>query len=246
LKKPVVVWNGGITEKGKGAAATHTGSIAGNAVIFLSAMKQAGAITATDRSEFLQLLRLLQPQFKLPYGNLAVISPGGGNTVSICDLIASRPNLKLPRFTDSTREKLLSVLPEENVDINNPVDTGGAGISVLDKILPIIISDSSIESVLVLLDMDFLAIFQNDEKREQFVDSIAGTIIESVRKSGKTVHVLVIQHRQNHEVYDGYRRLFINNFNQNKIPWIAEPFSNVAAIYSKLVWYRNYLKSHNI
>ncbi len=244
-KKPVVVWNGGITQKGKGAAATHTGSIAGNAEIFRSAMKQAGAITAADRSEFLQLLRLFQPKYKLPCENVAVISPGGGNTVSLCDIFSSQPDLKLPRFSDSTRTKLKAALPEENVDINNPVDTGGAGISALGKVLPVIAADSQTESVIILLDMDFLAVFTDEEKREEFADSITGTIIECIKTSGKPIHILAVQHRQNNEIYDGYRRFFINKFNQNNIPWIQEPFTSAAVIYSKLAGYKRHIFSHN-
>ncbi len=246
LRKPVVVWNGGVTKEGKGAAATHTGSIAGNADIFKSAMRQAGVISPTDRSEFLQLLRLLQPQFKLPCGNLAVISPGGGNTVSLCDMIASQPNLKLPLLSEKTREKLMAILPKENVDIKNPVDSGAAGIPMLEKILSAVVTDTGIESVLILLDCDFLSIYENDEMREQTVDSFSSTIIECMKTGGKAIHVLLIQHRQSHEIYDRYRRLLIDKFNQKNIAWIAEPFSNAAVIYSKLVWYRNYLESRHI
>jgi len=50
-KKRVIVWKGGVTRVGKEAAATHTGSMAGNERIFEAAMRQAGVIRAAHLHE---------------------------------------------------------------------------------------------------------------------------------------------------------------------------------------------------
>ena len=74
---------------------------------------------------------------------------------------------------------------------------------------------------------------------------MAGLFARALRKTqektGKPIHVLVIQHRQNDAVYDAYRRLFINKLNKHSVAWLAEPFSLAARTYAKLAAYRMYL-----
>ncbi len=55
-RKPVVVWKGGTTQEGKAAAIGHTGAMAGNAKIFDSAMKQAGAIRVNNMHQMIRML----------------------------------------------------------------------------------------------------------------------------------------------------------------------------------------------
>ncbi len=102
-RKPVVVWKGGVSPVGKEAAASHTGSLAGDEVVFAAAMRQAGVIAVDDFTQMLRLIRLLQPEFELTGGRLAVMVPGGGNAVSMCDLFSSQPNLSLPRLGAETQ-----------------------------------------------------------------------------------------------------------------------------------------------
>lgn len=240
-EKPVVVWKGGISNVGKEASMTHTGSIAGNEKIFRSAMRQAGVIMPTDRTEFLQLIRLLQPQYDLPSENAAIISPGGGNTVSICDMFAKQRNLSLPRLSEETQERLRTILPEENVDIKNPVDSGGNGIAVLNDTVDIISDDPGIDSILILLEVDFLSLLDSHEKRVQILESIIDIFKQTNIKKGKPIHMLLIQHRQSNEKFDGFRRLFVEKYNEHDVPWISGSFEDAAIIYSKLVQYRKYL-----
>lgn len=76
-RKPVVVWKGGVSPEGKQAAASHTGSLAGDEEVFAAAMRQAGVITVDDFTQLLRLIRLLQPEFELPGSRMAIFSPGG-------------------------------------------------------------------------------------------------------------------------------------------------------------------------
>ncbi len=241
-KKPVVVWKGGISEIGKAASETHTGSIAGNERIFSSAMRQAGVIMADNREEYLQLLRLLQPQYDLPHENIAVISPGGGNTVNICDIFAAQPDINLPRFTDKTQEKLKAILPEENTDLKNPVDSGGSALTIFEKLFKIIGEDPNIGCILALVDVDFLGIFDSDEQRLEATQGIISIVKKSTEILGKPIHLFVIQHRPNYNINDGYRRLFIDKLIENDIPWFIGSFKETAATYSKLVRYRKFIE----
>ncbi|MBI5117034.1 CoA-binding protein [Candidatus Poribacteria bacterium] len=242
-RKPIVVWKGGLTAAGKAAAATHTGSIAGNDAVFTAAMRQAGAITADNLYMLLRLVRLLQPEFRLPAGRMAVFSPGGGNTVNICDLFSAYPNLSLPRLSPETQEKLKALLPEENVDVKNPVDPGAVGTLRLDQLLKVVGADPQIESLMVLMSVDYLSNIETEENRVLAVEMISNMFSRYSQKADKPIYALLQQHRQNHEDFDRYRRLMVAKFDEKHIPWIDGSFKEVAEVFSKLVQYKTQMRS---
>ncbi len=239
-RKPVLIWKGGITATGKQAAATHTGSIAGDEEIFNSAMRQAGAILVPELHQMLRLLRLLQSQFTLPGSRVAVFSPGGGNSVSISDIFSSRPELSLPRLASFTQEKLRALLPEENVDVKNPIDPGAVGMMRLNQLIEAVGADPQIDSMIVLVAADYLSNIKSEENRVLAVQMIAEMLSTSSVKAGKPIYALLQQQRQNHEDFDRYRRLMVAKFTEKQIPWIDGSFREVAEVLSLLVRYRNY------
>lgn len=242
-RKPVVVWKGGVSSAGKDAAASHTGSLAGDEEIFAAAMRQAGVIAVDDFTQMLRLIRLLQPEFELPGGRLAVFSPGGGNTVSICDLFSSQPYLSLPRLLEETQEKLRSILPEENVDVKNPIDPGAVGMFRMGELIKAVGADPQIESMLLLMTVDYLSNIETEENRVLAVETISGVISHLSKKISKPICVLVQQQRQNHEDFDRYRRIMLDKFNEKRIPWIDGSFKTAAEVFSKLAKYKSYVES---
>ncbi|GAB4342633.1 MAG: acetate--CoA ligase family protein [Candidatus Abyssubacteria bacterium] len=244
-RKPVLVWKGGVTHEGKQAAATHTGSIAGNEQIFAAAIRQAGAVSIDEFQHLLRMLRLLQPQFQLPGPRLAVFSPGGGNSVSISDIFATQPNLKLPPLAPETQRKLREILPEENVDVKNPVDPGAVGMMRLDQLLKAVGMDPVIDSIILLVSVDYLSNIRSEESRVLAVEMIADLFVNRAAKINKPIYALLNQHRQNHEDYDRYRRIMIDKFNEKKIPWTDGSFKDAAHVFSQLVKYRRYRESQN-
>jgi acyl-CoA synthetase (NDP forming) len=239
-RKPVLVWKGGITPTGKSAAATHTGSIAGNEQVFNSAMRQAGAIIVSDLHQMLRLMRVLQPQFQLPGRHLAVFSPGGGNSVSISDIFSMTPGLSLPRLNPETQEKLRGLLPEENVDVKNPVDPGAVGMMRLNQLIEAVGADEQIDSLVVLIAVDYLSNIKSEESRVLAVEMISDMLATRALIINKPVFALLQQQRQNHEDFDRYRRIMVDKFNEKKIPWIDGSFREVAEIFSLLARYKTY------
>jgi acyl-CoA synthetase (NDP forming) len=242
-RKPVLVWKGGITPAGKSAAATHTGAIAGNDQIFISAMRQAGAIMVPDLHQTLRLMRLLQPQFKLPGPRLAVFSPGGGNSVSISDIFSAQSGITLPRLAAETQQKLRALLPEENVDVKNPIDPGAVGMMRLNQLVETVGADSQIDTIIVLIAVDYLSNIKSEENRVLAVEMISDMLATCSVKIGKPVYALLQQQRQNHEDFDRYRRSMVGKFNDKKIPWIDGSFREVAEAFSLLAGYRKYRDS---
>lgn len=240
-RKPMIVWKGGVTEDGKEAVLSHTGAMAGNEQVFAAAMRQAGVLVVDNMHLMIRLLRLLQPPFSLPGGRLAVFSPGGGNTVNVSDLFSAEPNLSLPRFTPETIEKLKGLLPEENVDVKNPIDPGATGFLVMDKLVKAVADEKQIDALLVLLTADYLSNIKSEENRLLALERISSAISAMSLEIGKPIYVLMRQERQNHEDIDRYRRMMVNKFIEKDIPWVDGSFKDAAEVFGHLAGYSNHV-----
>lgn len=245
-RKPVVIWKGGTNAAGKEAAVSHTGALAGDEKVFAAALRQAGAISVDNMHLMRRLLRLLQPPHPLPGGRLAVFSPGGGNTVNICDLFGARPNLSLPRLTEETTQKLRDLLPEENVDLRNPIDPGATGLRVMDKLIRAVGEDPQIDAILLLVSVDYLSNIESEENRLLTAEMICNTIARLAGKIGKPIYVLLRQERENHEDFDRYRRIMIHKFGEVGIPWVDGSFKNAAEIFCRLAGHRAFRVSRGL
>jgi acetyl-CoA synthetase (ADP-forming)/acetyltransferase len=240
-RKPMIVWKGGTTEDGKQAVLSHTGAMAGNEEVFAAAMRQAGVLVVDNMHQMIRMLRLLQPPFSLPGGRLAIFSPGGGNTVNVSDLFSAQPSLSLPRLGRDTMDKLKSLLPEENVDVKNPIDPGATGFLVMDKLIKAVGEDERIDAILILLTADYLSNIKSEENRLLAVETISTTVSRLTRKIGKPIYILMRQERQNHEDFDRYRRLMVTKFIEKDIPWVGGSFKNAAEVFGQLAEYANHV-----
>lgn len=248
-EKPVLVWKGGLTEIGRAAAKTHTGSMAGNADVFRAAMRQAGAIMIDNIQQMLRMLILLQPPLTIPGQRLAIICPGGGNTVGISDAFSGHRDLIIPQLAPGTREKLQALLPEENVDTKNPVDPGAVGMLKLDKILGFVGEDPSIDAILLMLFDEIPFSFKDENARQMIIDMLTAMIAEATRKIGKPIYIHVLHNRDNNEEVFHCRRLMVDKLIERKIPWTDGSFSDAAAAFSRLMTYSKFvenIKKNNI
>jgi acyl-CoA synthetase (NDP forming) len=119
-KKPVIVLKPGRTRESQKAMASHTGSLAGEDLIYNSAFKQAGVIRVDSFRELIDIPKVLATQ-PLPRGNrVGIVTISGGAGVMAID-VASTQGLTLSRFSAATLEKLAAVSP---VLASNPVDLG--------------------------------------------------------------------------------------------------------------------------
>lgn len=239
--KPIIVWKGGITEDGKEAVLSHTGAMAGNERVFVAAMRQAGVLIVDNMHQMIRILRLMQPPFFLPGGRLAIFSPGGGNTVNVSDLFSAQPTLRLPRLAPETIAKLRSLLPEENVDVKNPVDPGATGFLVMDKLVKAVGADEQVDAIVVLLTADYLSNIKSEENRLLVVERISTTVSNLTDEIGKPIYIMMRQERQNHEDFDRYRRMMVTKFIEKDIPWVDGSFKNAAEVFGQLADYSNHV-----
>lgn len=240
-RKPVIVWKGGTTHEGREAVRSHTGALAGDEQIFAAAMRQAGVMVVDHLQEMIRLIRLLQPPFFLPGGRLAIFSPGGGNTVNVSDLFSAQPNLTLPRLGAETIRKLRSLLPEENVDVKNPIDPGATGFLVMDKLIQAVGEEGQIDAILILLTADYLSNIKREENRLLVAERISTALSGLTRELGKPIYVLLRQERQNHEDIDRYHRLMVTKFIEKGIPWVDGSFKNAAEVFGHLAGYADHV-----
>lgn len=122
-QKPILILKAGRTKEGAGAAASHTGSLAGSDEICEAGFKQAGIIRCNDIEDMFNkaIAMAYQP---LPKGNrVAVITNAGGPGVLATDMVINQ-NLKLARFSEETTAEFRKYLPK-TANIKNPVDVIG-------------------------------------------------------------------------------------------------------------------------
>jgi acetyltransferase len=121
--KPVLLIKSGRTEAGASAAASHTGSLAGDDEIYDAAFKQAGIIRCINIEEMFNIAMAFAYQPAPKSNKVAIITNAGGPGVLTTDA-AIHDGLKLATFSEATTNELRKCLPA-NANIRNPVDVVG-------------------------------------------------------------------------------------------------------------------------
>lgn len=122
-KKPIVVLKSGKTEKGTRAVVSHTGSLAGNAKIYSSVFKQAGAIEANNWEELFDFARAFSTQPSPKNNKVAIITDGGGFGVLATDE-CEKVGLQLPEPSGKIKSVLSKQFPSYAI-VKNPIDLTG-------------------------------------------------------------------------------------------------------------------------
>lgn len=122
ITKPIVLIKSGRSEKGKKAAGTHTGTLAGNYDVYKAAMKQSGVIMVETIEELLDISKALAFLPKCKNG-IGVITNGGGLGILAADY-CFQFGIDLPELKKET----LSLLDKKLKKVKNkgnPLDIIG-------------------------------------------------------------------------------------------------------------------------
>ncbi len=162
-RKPIIIWKGGLTPWGARAAATHTGSMAGDKQIWDAFFKQTGAIRVDSIDEMADVTMTLLRLRPSAQGGVAVWGGGGGNTVAAGDICAQE-GLQVPALSDETIGRLLEFLPIVNQIMVNPLDAGSVfrDVSLLRRALETVAKDPGIDIILLHLAAGFAKWFGPD------------------------------------------------------------------------------------
>jgi len=119
-KKPIIVFKTGKTLVGAKAAVSHSGAISVDDTVFSAALRQAGAIRASDLDEFLDLIKVFD-YLPLPKGkNIGIATYSGGIGVILADACVEY-GLSVANFSEETISKIKTVLPQAT-EVSNPLD----------------------------------------------------------------------------------------------------------------------------
>ncbi len=152
-KKPVVIWKGGMTEAGKRAISSHTGSLAVPATVWTSMVRQAGAIPAETFDELLDTIKLLQFVKPTTKTGVGLIAMSGGPSVVITDAF-EHAGLAVPLLSEASYQELSSFFTVIGGSFRNPLDSGhtigmGQTSDNLERLLSLLERDPNIDAIVM-------------------------------------------------------------------------------------------------
>ncbi len=158
--KQVVIYKAGQSQAGKQAAMGHTASIAGDYEVCLSVLTQAGALIASDVSEFSDLFYLSDCLRDKVVGGkrLGAVAGAGYDTVAIGDSTQVGDfSMSLASIDTSTRERLQAILAAKKLDalmeVRNPFDINPAADDEVHLLCAeAMAADPGVDSVVAGLD----------------------------------------------------------------------------------------------
>ena len=154
LDKPIVLTKVGRFGAGARAAASHTGSLAGEDRVFDGLVQQKGIVRARNEEHMLDIVEVLLNCERPTGKNLAIITQSGGAGVLLADR-AEEVGLNVPALSDSTRKAIAQVIPGFGAT-GNPVDVTAQFVaqpSILTESTIIALNDPDIDLGVVWLQL---------------------------------------------------------------------------------------------
>jgi acyl-CoA synthetase (NDP forming) len=150
-KKPIIALKGGRSETGQKSARSHTGALAGQSEVSLSAFKSAGVTSLDNPDELFPVAETLSNLPPIQNNRIAILADGGGHATIASDLLTDH-GINLIELSEATQAKLKSVLPY-TASLVNPVDVAGGTDSapaVLAACARIILADEQVGGLLIV------------------------------------------------------------------------------------------------
>jgi len=147
--KPIIVVKAGKYGESAKAAASHTGSLTGEDMIYDAAFKRAGIVRVEEIADLFNIAEVLGMQ-TIPKGpNLAIITNAGGPGIMATDALISRGG-KLAKLSPKTMDKLDSILPYY-WSKGNPIDIlGDAQDDRYNSVFQVCLDDENIDGLLII------------------------------------------------------------------------------------------------
>ncbi len=152
--KPLVLTKVGRTGAGERAAASHTGSLAGEDAVFDGIAAQFGLVRARNEEHMLDLVEVLA-RCALPAGKgIGIVTQSGGAGVLMADR-AEELGLAVPALAEATRSRLQPVIPVFGA-LGNPVDVTAQFIAdpaILREAMMAVLDDPGVHVAVVWLQL---------------------------------------------------------------------------------------------
>ncbi|MEK9725200.1 MAG: acetate--CoA ligase family protein [Rhodospirillaceae bacterium] len=154
LGKPFVAVKVGRKAAGARAAASHTGSLAGEDAVFDDVARQRGIVRARNEAHMLDLVSAFV-HCDVPEGDgIALVTQSGGAGVLMADR-AEELGLRVPELGAATRDALKGVIPDFGA-VGNPVDITGqflAEPNILTESVRLVLEDPAVHVGVIWLQL---------------------------------------------------------------------------------------------
>ncbi|MBN1376653.1 MAG: acetate--CoA ligase family protein [Dehalococcoidia bacterium] len=148
-KKPVVVVKSGRSKRGAMAAASHTGSLAGEDKVFDDIARQCGVLRAESLQDAMEWCKMLASAPEPAGDNAVIITNGGGIGVMTADA-CEKYNINLYDNLPEMTKTFSSVVPKFG-SLKNPIDlTGEATAEDYFRAINFALYNDNISSILCL------------------------------------------------------------------------------------------------
>jgi acyl-CoA synthetase (NDP forming) len=187
-RKPIIAWKGGKTEVGARTAASHTGGMADEQVIWEAVFRQTGVIQVNSLDEWMDAVFAFA--FLPPPSTRGVflIGGGGGSSVVSSDTCIHE-GLDVPSPSSVTMEKLRETVPAAGSIAGNPLDDWQTFVSpdYLGTILDLVCHEPAMGMVIVTRLIARKAFHMSSQP-----DSIPATIEQVKRRNNRKPVVFVV------------------------------------------------------
>ncbi len=149
-KKPVVAIKAGRSEIGRAAAASHTGSLAGDYQIYRTAFWQAGVVPADSIRSAFQIGVILSGQ-GYPKGNRAVVVTSAGGFAVLSSDYAERNGIDLVMLPNGVHAEMDAILPP-GWSGRNPIDMiGDSTTGRFAKVFDILLKNQDFWDIAIII-----------------------------------------------------------------------------------------------
>lgn len=202
IDKPLILFKGGRSKAGTRAATSHTGALASDSELWMSAARQAGAAVVDSIDDLLDVLLAFSAFRTVPGRRLAIFGSGGGVSVVAADVTAAN-GIELADFTDETKGRL-EKFGVPGTSIKNPIDIPVWGLKmesrfIFHEMIDLLARDPNVDSVIACVEMNSIFEFSADEfagraQMDGILDSFLRTETRGVavsavlRTSGDKLH----------------------------------------------------------
>jgi len=149
-RKPVIALKSGSSVRGREAASSHTGSLAGSYETYIAAFRQSGVIPAFSLEEAFDVARLVVSE-GYPTGKRTLILTNAGGFGVLASDYAEINGMDLIVLPDYVVEELNKILPE-SWSHKNPVDLlGDSNASRFARVFDVMIKHQNLFDIVVVI-----------------------------------------------------------------------------------------------
>lgn len=167
IKKPIILFRGGLTKQGNAAASSHTAALATDQALWAASIRDTGILQVDTLDDLIDVLLCYSAHGSLSGNRLGLFGSGGGVSVT-CSDTADRMGLHLPPLNEDTSQRLIEYAGP-GTSVGNPIDIPvwglrRKGLYIIDEIINALKEDSHIDVIISYVEMGTVMDFvDNDE-----------------------------------------------------------------------------------